>query len=182
VTRRAQAWLVLIALFITTIAVVAAKAQVLPEVRAVQQDSTVLILGLAATVAGVLTAMISGVVAVLINKLNHKADLAASHVAAVAAQTGVAAARVQEVKVDLHKANGVTNEKLDEIHTLVNSNLERSLKISALALRRVADLTGHAGDAEAAKVAEEALAEHQRKQKVVDEGMASVGKTPKGTA
>jgi len=56
----------------------------------------------------------------------------------------------------------------ESVHILVNSSMSAQLKISAVALRRVADLTRHPDDAAAAELAEKLLAEHEAKQKLVD--------------
>lgn len=55
-----------------------------------------------------------------------------------------------------------------ETHALVNSNMAVQLKISAVALRRIADLTKHAGDIAAADMAETLLKRHEEKQASVD--------------
>jgi hypothetical protein len=56
----------------------------------------------------------------------------------------------------------------EDTHTLVNSNMGNQLKVSSVALTRVAELTGHPDDQAAAKAAQEALVAHEGKQKVVD--------------
>lgn len=58
----------------------------------------------------------------------------------------------------------------DATHTLVNSNMGIALRTGAVALRRVADLTGEAKDKEIADRAEELLRVHEAKQAVVDRG------------
>lgn len=58
----------------------------------------------------------------------------------------------------------------DSIHTLVNSQYGSALKISAVALRRVADTSKDVSDIAAAVEAERVLAEHIRKQAIVDSG------------
>jgi hypothetical protein len=83
-------------------------------------------------------------------------------------QSRVAARKVAEVKSDLKISDARTATKLDDIHTLVNANMGAQLKISSVALRRVADLTEHPEDEAAAVVAERLLAEHENKQAVVD--------------
>lgn len=66
--------------------------------------------------------------------------------------------------------SSIADKKLTDIHTLVNSNMGAQLKIGAIALRRIAIITKDAADIEAAKVAEDLLAEHVRKQAIVDSG------------
>lgn len=68
------------------------------------------------------------------------------------------------------------NRKLTTIHTLVNSNYGASLRTSAVALSRVADLSvgkkGHDKDTLAAKEAWALLREHESSQATVDAGKA----------
>jgi hypothetical protein len=56
----------------------------------------------------------------------------------------------------------------DNIHTLVNSQYGSALKISAVALRRVADTSKSVADIAAAVEAERLLTEHVNKQAIVD--------------
>jgi len=58
----------------------------------------------------------------------------------------------------------------DAVHTLVNSNMGRELKISAVALRRINSMTHVPEDERIAKLAETALTDHETKQAVVDSG------------
>lgn len=51
-------------------------------------------------------------------------------------------------------------------HGLVNGQMGIQLKISSIALRRVADLTGHADDCKAADLAERSFREHEAKQEL----------------
>jgi hypothetical protein len=87
----------------------------------------------------------------------------------------VAADRVEEVRQTLSKESENTIIKLDElqegskqIHTLVNANMGAQLKISSIALRRLADLTKHPEDMAAAELADKRLLEHEAKQKDVN--------------
>ncbi len=80
-----------------------------------------------------------------------------------------AAVKVAEVKVTAEKQD----TKLDAIHTLVNSNMAAQLRISAVALRRLSDLTGHPDDVAAAQLAESLFREHEAKQNVVDSKKAT---------
>ena len=82
-----------------------------------------------------------------------------------------AAARVEAVATDLAISNMATDTTLEQIkatgettHKLVNGALTAQMKVAAVALRRVADVTGDDGDSKAAQVAEDALAEHIAKQ------------------
>ena len=62
----------------------------------------------------------------------------------------------------------VLQRQNDAIHVLVNSQYGSALKISAVALRRVADTSKSPDDIKAAIEAERALAEHIQKQEIVD--------------
>jgi hypothetical protein len=84
------------------------------------------------------------------------------------------ATKVEEVKMKLETTDSDTKEKLDVIkvvadktHDLVNGAMSAQLKISAVALRRVADLSKHESDTTAADLAERALSEHELKQQMV---------------
>jgi hypothetical protein len=58
----------------------------------------------------------------------------------------------------------------DQTHILVNSNMERQLRVSAIALRRVAELTKDKADIEAAHEATLLLTEHMKRQATIDAG------------
>ena len=73
---------------------------------------------------------------------------------------------VAEVKTQTH-----------EIHALVNSSMESQLRISAVSLRRVADLTKDPSDAMIATEAERLLKEHISKQQAVDKENINTVKT-----
>jgi hypothetical protein len=77
--------------------------------------------------------------------------------------------------------NSATDSKLakidkttNDVHTLVNSNMGTQLRLAAVALRRLADLTKEQADIDAATLAEEMLDAHVKKQEIVDSG----GTTP----
>ena len=87
----------------------------------------------------------------------------------------VAAAKVAEVKTTLDENTARTDEKLQSIsktteavHVLVNSSMSAQLKISMIALHRVAELTHHPEDIAAADLAEKLFREHEEKQKTLD--------------
>jgi hypothetical protein len=67
------------------------------------------------------------------------------------------------------------DEKLDTIHTLVNSSYSAQLKINATAMRRIADLTGHADDRKAAEQAERLYREHEAEQQKLAAAKAGPG-------
>ena len=103
-------------------------------------------------------------------KLNTKQAAAAIAVAAVKSQAADAAVMVQEVKTNLADTNFIANEKLNNIHTLVNSSMGLQLKMTAAALRRLALLTKDPEDEKAAQMAIELSKEHEAKQAEVDAG------------
>lgn len=120
---------------------------------------------------GVVTVVALAVTAVANVVLQVLARAEAARVASAAAQ------KVEEVKHTLEDKDILTNAKLeglakvaDATHTLVNSAMCTQLKISAVALRRVADLTKHPDDVAAAELAEKGLVEQVDKQKIADRG------------
>jgi short subunit fatty acids transporter len=74
------------------------------------------------------------------------------------------AVKVAEVKQTLETKSETTEKKLDEIHVAVNGAMSSQMKISAVALRRVADLSKHADDIAAAELAEKTYQDHMSKQ------------------
>lgn len=106
--------------------------------------------------------------------------LIADRAAAKSAKLAVDAA--DAVRKALDTATKATDTKLqaitetgDKVHTLVNANMGIQLKISAVALGRVAELTKHPKDIAAWETAKTALAEHERKQASVDAKEADKG-------
>lgn len=90
-----------------------------------------------------------------------------------------AAAKVDAVKETLVVTRADTNSQFDGLqkvarstHTFVNSGMGFQLKLNAMALQRVAELSkglpGHEADVKMAEVAMEALAQHQKMQAEVD--------------
>lgn len=87
----------------------------------------------------------------------------------------VLAQKASQVATTLATHNEATAEKLDSLakttdatHTLVNSNMGAQLNLTAVALRRIADLTKDPADIQAAEGAEGLYAAHVTKQAVVD--------------
>lgn len=78
------------------------------------------------------------------------------------------AVEVKAVKDTLVEKGTKTDATLEKIHVLVNSGMIAQLKISAVALRRVAKLSNDVDDGAAADLAEKLLHEHERKQAIVD--------------
>ena len=103
-------------------------------------------------------------------------DRRAGRVAAEAKEAAaVAAKEVKDVRDTLDVTTTKAEAKMDNLgkvakatHTLVNNQMAVQLRLSAVALRRVAGLTGDAADVKAAEMAEVAMAEHDAKQAVVD--------------
>jgi len=58
---------------------------------------------------------------------------------------------------------------VDSIHGLVNSNMGIQLKVSSIAIRRIAELTKDPVDSEAAIFAEKQYEDHMKRQKIVDQ-------------
>lgn len=86
-----------------------------------------------------------------------------------------AALNVKKVKEALQISDIKTNGKLNDIketgetvHKLVNANMGAQLKISYLALKRVAELTQNEDDIAARDIAKKLLEEHEEKQRMVD--------------
>lgn len=73
------------------------------------------------------------------------AVLTASWIANRNARRARVEAKVVSQKLDVTTAT--TNKKLEKIHKLVNSSMEEQLRLTAVALRRVAELTGDTSDA-----------------------------------
>lgn len=78
------------------------------------------------------------------------------------------------------EARNETKKKLTDIHTLVNSHMAIQLRISAAALRRVADITNDPKDIETAELAEQTLHEHESGQTVVDDTATKYAEKPSG--
>lgn len=111
---------------------------------------------------GFLGVVVSSVMAYLMARLKIEAVKTKQLVA-------VAAHATDEARIELKAGTAVAAAKLDGVHTLVNSQHSGQLRITALALRRVADLTGHKDDIAAAELAETLLAEHKEQEKKVEE-------------
>lgn len=144
------------------------------------------IIGLFTAGFALLTLIFNGIMTYLMARLNTKAkdaadkvEVATVKIAEVAQKAEIAAIKVDDVKASLRDNTDTTNRKLDRMekvgvatHTLVNSNMGAQLKISAVALRRVANLMrgqpGHEDDESAAVLAEKNLSDHVNKQAIVD--------------
>ncbi len=94
--------------------------------------------------------------------------VAAIKVEQVATATKEAARQVEAVKETLVANTETTGNKLNSIHTLVNSQHGTALKALAAALRAVADLNPTVGSLAAAEEAQKASDEHETAQKRVD--------------
>ena len=78
----------------------------------------------------------------------------------LAVQAVLSARRARELRSYLNGLLGVTNDT----HALVNSSMGVQLRVSWLALKRVAELTGHPDDREAAEASSRMLDEHDKRQ------------------
>lgn len=77
--------------------------------------------------------------------------------------TGILAYLMSRVHRQLHAnavAVGNIQDGVDEVHSLVNSNLQAQIKIAAVALRRIAEMTRHPDDELAATLAEKLYGDH----------------------
>ena len=134
-----------------------------------------LMFGLFGSIISLIGVIFTGYMAFKMAQLNASQKQAAVEVQAVAEKAKEAAAEVKEVKVALQETTANTDAKLDNIakvgeavHTLVNSSMSAQLKISAVALRRIAEMTRHPDDLAAAQLAEKIDREHTVKQATVD--------------
>jgi len=105
--------------------------------------------------------------------------------AAAVLQTSAVAKAAEGVRTELQIQGTSAKTQMDEIakvgvdtqrvgidtHTLVNNNMGVQLKLAAGYARRLANITKAAEDEQAAAIAELALAEHLKKQAVVDSGV-----------
>jgi hypothetical protein len=125
----------------------------------------------------------TGIMAYLLTRLNQKQAIAAERAEVAVTKVAEVAVKAQEVKKTLSESTEAITGKLDGIakvgeatHILVNNNMAIQLRISAAALRRIArSPEASPDDQTAAQLAEEALAEHLRKQKELD---AKEGRLP----
>lgn len=119
--------------------------------------------------------------AVKLDAVRLAAESASEKVAEVAITAEGAAKLVAQVATTADEATRDTAAKLDGLalvadktHSLVNSNMGTQLRISAVALRRIADLTNEGEDKNIADAAEALLAEHLAKQAQADARRPSV--------
>lgn len=124
-----------------------------------------IILAIVAATGTLLTTLVTGIVAVILAKINKTATETKE-------AATLAASKVEDVKTALVNSDKKTDNKLTEIHTLVNSKFSTLLKTNAIALRRVASGRDANADDEAAAVyAETALAEHEEELKLVGDSL-----------
>jgi H+/gluconate symporter-like permease len=117
---------------------------------------------------GLLTAIVTAIVAIYLAKINRKTDETKD------------AAKVEEVKTALVGSDAKTDQKLNEIHSLVNSKFTTLLKTNAIALRRVANVSKDKDDEAAAVYAETALADHEKEMAKDDDSLkVEIVKIPK---
>ena len=97
------------------------------------------------------------------------AMLTALGVAWIGYLTQTARHGVEQVRTTLAAAKESTDEKLGEIHILVNSQMSAALNVNRITTKRLAEMPGAtAEDIEAAQLAQDAYNEHQRRQAAAD--------------
>jgi hypothetical protein len=122
-----------------------------------------LLLAQIVTMVGTLgTALITGLVAIQVVKLNIKAAQANAKVDVVAEKT-------EEVRTTLAHTQGINAERLDSIHKLVNSHMREQLRINADALADLAAATGTVTDEARATASKKLLNDHDAAQKASEE-------------
>lgn len=116
-----------------------------------------------------------GVLTYYMARMTQQNALAAKQAEIAAVKVAEVAGKAHAVKEALQATTTMTQDKLDglaqvaaDTHTLVNSSFAAQLKLTALAMRRIAELTHAPEDVEAAEVAERLFRGHQSKQAVVD--------------
>lgn len=124
--------------------------------------------GLLSALIGATSTVILGYLAYLQMKLKAAVDHAAQAAQKDASKAAVEVEKVSETSAINDRKMDDQTRKLDAVHTLVNSNMGVQLRVGAVALRRVAELTKHPDDRAAAELAEKLLAEHETKQAKVD--------------
>jgi hypothetical protein len=127
----------------------------------------------------IIVALVTGVSGVIIAGLNSAGLYLSAKIKVAVEKAEVAstsaAIEVLEVKQVLKENTTAVDGKLSDIaktgeaiHILVNSNMAAQMKISAVALRRNAQLTNHPDDIAAADLAEKLLQAHEHRQGLVD--------------
>jgi len=114
------------------------------------------------TVQIIVTAFIASIPPTILAIATLITSKAAAKEATKAVKVAVVTAEVASQKADS------LAEKTEMVHKLVNSGYAVQLKVSSVALRRLADITNDAEDISAAELAEKAVQEHEQKQSVVD--------------
>lgn len=115
----------------------------------------------------------------------HSSEDAAASVLEVRKTAAGTAAKVEGVQKTLVQSTQESTHRLDDLtavalatqklgkktHRMVNSAMGIQLRISALALRRLAQMTGNPEDIAAAELAEQVYAEHHAAEVVVEKGI-----------
>jgi hypothetical protein len=105
-----------------------------------------------------LTPLSVAILAIINKRASNRAEASAKQ----------AAEKAEVVKTTLETSTDKTEKKLDQIHTLVNSTMGVQLDTNATDKERIADLTKHPKDINAATIARALSDEHNRKQALVD--------------
>lgn len=117
----------------------------------------------------VMLSLITAVATVAIGLINLTGQVLTARTAgSAAAKAEIAAGKVEIVRTELQRSGASTTEKLDEIHTLVNSQYGIALALNADNARFKADKTKTKEDIEAAELAEKLYHEHRANQGRVD--------------
>jgi hypothetical protein len=124
---------------------------------------------IAGMVISLVGTIFTGIMAYLMARLKSEQSKRSEE---VAAKVDVAAHRVAEVKKTLSATTSNTEQKLDAIHNLVNGAMMAQKQITAVALRRVADVTKHPDDDAAAVIAETAYQEHLKARRAPPDGQS----------
>ena len=109
---------------------------------------------------------------IAVQKSADEAQAAATDAAEKVVQVATKTESVRQALVDADSATSVKLDNLtvqtDKVHTLVNSNMGVQLRISAGALRRVAEYSKDPADIRIAEEAERLARDHETKQNKVD--------------
>jgi len=125
----------------------------------------------AAFIGIVLAQFVVNVVTLLQNrKVAFHVKEAKAEAEKAATKTDEAAVKIETVRTDLIESNATVSataakqdEKLDRIHQLVNGEMSRQKEKTAIALRKVASVTGNPEDIKEAEAAEQTYMEHRAK-------------------
>lgn len=113
---------------------------------------------------GVLTligTMFTGIMSYLMMRLNQKTDRAAATANEVKETLATTTERHEHKLGAIAKTTAENKVQGEEIHRLVNGQMSVQLRVSWLAMKRIADLTGDEEDGKLALLAQEAYTNHE---------------------